>query len=108
CCGILVGEWGRVLRAVRARNVADSPTRFLLDPRDHIAVHREARDQRLEIVGFYHSHPHSPPFPSPTDVAEWSYPDAVSVIVSLEGVQPETRAFRLREGSIEEEVLTVE
>ena len=76
-----------------------SPTRFLIDPKDHIAARRAARGRGLEVLGFYHSHPHSPAWPSPTDVAEAAYPEAVHLIVSLEGGGADARLFRIERGS---------
>ena len=35
------------------------------------------------MIGFYHSHPHSPAEPSAADVAEATYPGALYLIVSL-------------------------
>src|SRR5262245_41454334 len=75
CCGLLVGRGTEILSARPARNIAVQPTRFLIDPKDHIDGRREARGQGLDVVGFYHSHPHSPPDPSATDRAEADYPD---------------------------------
>ena len=43
CCGLLVGKPGSIERAVRARNLAGQPTRYLMDPADHIRVRRAAR-----------------------------------------------------------------
>ena len=83
CCGMLVGLDASIDEAVRARNIAASPTRFLIDPKDHFAARRAARRRGLEVLGFYHSHPHSPAWPSPTDVTEAAYPDSVYLIVSL-------------------------
>ena len=42
CCGLLLGTSDHITQAVRSPNIADSPTRFLLDPRTHI----EARTER--------------------------------------------------------------
>ena len=95
CCGLLIGAGATIEEAVRAHNLAGSPTRFLLDPKDHIDARREARRRGLDVLGFYHSHPRSPAFPSPIDIAEASYPDAVYLIVSLEGAVAETRLFQL-------------
>ena len=101
---------GRVLRdarsaadasiddAVRATNIAESPTRFLIDPKDHIDARRAARGRGLEVLGFYHSHPQSPAWPSATDVAEAAYPDAVHLIVSLAGGAADARLFRIERG----------
>ena len=95
CCGLLLGTDGEVLEAVRARNVAeDRLTRFLIDPKDHIDARRAARARGLEVVGFYHSHPHSAAEPSPTDVADCSYPDHLHAIVSLKA-EPATVALFL-------------
>ena len=98
CCGLLVGEGERVLESVRAANAAETPTtRFLIDPRDHIAAQRAARGRQLDIIGFYHSHPHSTAYPSPTDLAELAYPGVVYLIVGLQTDPPEIRLFRLGE-----------
>jgi proteasome lid subunit RPN8/RPN11 len=95
CCGVLVGAGELVVEAVPAKNLSPDPNRFLLDPRTHIAAEREARGRGLAVVGFYHSHPHSAPRPSPTDIAEASYAEAVHVIVSLAGAEPCLGVFRI-------------
>jgi proteasome lid subunit RPN8/RPN11 len=102
CCGILIGRNASIDEAVRARNIAPGPTRFLIDPKDHIDARRAARHRGLEVLGFYHSHPHSPAWPSPSDVAEAAYPDAVHLIVSLEGGAADARLFRIASGSATE------
>jgi proteasome lid subunit RPN8/RPN11 len=100
CCGLLLGRGDEIVEAVPARNVADDPaTRFLIDPADHFAALRTARARRLDVVGFYHSHPASPPEPSPRDVAEFSYPDHLYAIVSLQTEPAEIRLFRFVDGN---------
>jgi proteasome lid subunit RPN8/RPN11 len=97
CCGMLVGTEERIERAVRARNLLRSNTRFLMDPRDQIAVMRESRGSGQSVVGFYHSHPASPPVPSETDTAEAAYSGYFYLIVSLEAGTCAVEAFRLQE-----------
>ena len=105
CCGVLVGAGGRIDQAVAARNVAAgsdgaaSASRFVLNPADHFRVRREARERGLEVVGFYHSHPHSPAWPSERDVAEATYADAACAIVSLAGAVPDVRLFQIGQGT---------
>ena len=102
CCGLLLGRAGEIVEAVGARNIADHPdTRFLIDPADHFAGVRLARQRGLEVIGFYHSHPASPPEPSPRDVAEFTYRGHLYAIVSLQSAPAEIRLFRLDSGSLE-------
>jgi len=70
---------------VRTRNISDVPAyRFQIDPGDHIDGRRAARARGLDVVGFYHSHPSSPPEPSARDRAEFSYAGHFYLIVSLQ------------------------
>jgi proteasome lid subunit RPN8/RPN11 len=98
CCGMLIGRDRSIDQAVPAKNIADRPTRFLVDPKDHIDARRDARGRGLEVLGFYHSHPHSPAWPSPTDAAEAAYPEAVHLIVSTNGGAANARLFRIERG----------
>jgi proteasome lid subunit RPN8/RPN11 len=99
CCGLLLGTRESIVDAVRTRNVADAPSRFFIDPKDHIDLRREARGRGLDVVGFYHSHPRSPARPSETDRAEATYPDHLYVIVSLAAAEPDVRLFRFDDGN---------
>ena len=105
CCGILVGGADEIVEAVAAANVAEEPIRcYEVSPADHIAQVRRCRDaarageDALRIVGVYHSHPHSAPVPSPTDLDQ-AYKEYVYVIVGpTDGSAPlEIRAYRLSE-----------
>ena len=105
CCGILVGDAATILEAVPARNLADGPTRFLIDPKDHLDARRSARARGLEVVGFYHSHPNTAPTPSATDIAEASYQNHFYLIVSLAAEPPAVGLYWL-EGDRFTEVAT--
>ena len=96
CCGVLLGTASSIAEAARTRNISDRPrSRFLVDPKDHLDLLRGARARGLEVLGFYHSHPHSPAWPSETDVAEAAYPEAVHLIVSLAGGVAAANLFRI-------------
>ena len=106
---MLIGAEGRIDQAVAAHNLAGATaTRYLIDPQDHIAARREARQRGLAVVGFYHSHPSSRAWPSSTDIAEANYADAVYVIVSLERDPADVRGFRIEEGHVIEVSLETE
>jgi proteasome lid subunit RPN8/RPN11 len=100
CCGMLVGADGRVELAAPARNIAAQPrTRFLVDPKDHLDALRAARRRGMDVIGFYHSHPHSDAAPSGVDKAEASYPDHLFLIVGLGPEPPDVQLFRLTQGN---------
>jgi proteasome lid subunit RPN8/RPN11 len=99
CCGMLLGTPGEIAEAVRARNLAGDPNRFLIDPKDHIEARREGRRRGLDVMGFYHSHPHSPAVPSSTDRQEASYSGSLYAIVGLAAEPAEVRIYRFDDGS---------
>ena len=57
-----------------------------------------AEDDGLEVIGVFHSHTHSEPYPSPTDVAQAPDPAWHYVIVSLKREAPESRSYRIVDG----------
>lgn len=70
CCGLLLGQAGRILSAVPAANVAADPGRgFEIDPATLLRTHREARGVGQAVLGHYHSHPNGRAEPSPRDAA---------------------------------------
>jgi proteasome lid subunit RPN8/RPN11 len=97
CCGLLLGTPQRLDAGFAARNLLASPTRFELNPADHFAAIRRAREMRIDVVGVYHSHPASPAVPSSRDLAEASYPDFVYLIAGLPDA--EVKAYRLVGGN---------
>ncbi len=102
-CGLLIGHGGRIDRAVRARNLAALDTRYEIAPEDHFAAVRAARDQRLEVVGAYHSHPGSPAVPSATD-REAAFAGFLFVIASSTPT-PHLRIWELVDGNFTERPL---
>lgn len=102
CCGLLIGSALTIHESVPARNLAASPTSYLIDPEDHFAAIRAARVSGFSVVGAYHSHPGSPPTPSARDLAEASFPEFVYLIVSpAEGhARNQVCAYRLTEGRV--------
>jgi proteasome lid subunit RPN8/RPN11 len=81
---------------IRCANVHPTPTtRYVIDPREQLRAFRAIDAAGEDLLGIYHSHPVSQPFPSPTDRAEAHYPDAFYVLVSLRATTPELRAFRI-------------
>lgn len=107
-CGLLVGELdGTVLDAIGTRNAAASALVYEIDPSEHLAADRAARERGLEVIGAFHSHTHTDAWPSPTDAERAVDPTWHWVIVSLRHPDPMVRSFRIASGAIGEESVTV-
>ncbi len=99
---------GRVDVFYPCRNTAASSRVYTVDPKDHLRADRDAEDRGLEIIGVVHSHTHTEAYPSPTDVAQAPDPTWHYVIVSLKREAPVLRSYRIVDGQITEEPVTVE
>ncbi|HEY9558076.1 MAG TPA: M67 family metallopeptidase [Acidimicrobiales bacterium] len=108
-CGLLAGPPGtdRCTAFYPCRNAAESSRVYTIDPKDHLRADRHAEDLGLEINGVMHSHTHTDAYPSPTDVAQAPVPTWHYVIVSLRQEAPVLRSYRIADGEIAEETVTV-
>ena len=108
CCGLVALKDGRAVAVHELENLAASPLRFEVDGSKlaPLLFELEEADQQAAI---YHSHTHSEPYPSQTDVnfARW-WPGCEWLIIGLENdAEPAVRSFMIGDGGVIEE-LTVE
>jgi len=94
---------GLVTEVYPARNAAESSRVYTVDSQDQLRAMRDAEARGVEIVGCWHSHTHTDPYPSPTDIeqAQW-YPTWLYLLVSLRDEVPTMRAYRIRDGAVGE------
>ena len=107
-CGIIAGLDDRAERFFPAQPDEPSPYYYRIEARDQIRIMNAIDDAGLDLLGIYHSHTSSPAYPSRTDAEQAFWPDAVYVIVSLAGTDPDVRGYRIHDMSITEEALRVE
>lgn len=101
CCGALLGPVpadfdrpGRAVEAPRARrlsNVWEGPRRdhrYEADPRELARLERELAGSGIGVVGWYHTHPDAPAWPSPFDLTR-AWPCYSYLIVSVNGGRAE-------------------
>jgi proteasome lid subunit RPN8/RPN11 len=107
-CGLLAGPvvggeaTGLVTEVYPAVNADASSRTYTVDGRDYLRASRDAESRNDDIIGVWHSHTHTDPYPSPTDIRQAVDPMWVYVIVSLRDEIPMLRAYRLRDGAVAE------
>ncbi len=94
-CGFLLGTVtddgeNRVVTARRATNRRSErrTRRYQLTAEDYREADQAAREQGLDVVGIYHSHPDHPARPSETDLEDATFPGFTYVIVSVHDGDP--------------------
>jgi proteasome lid subunit RPN8/RPN11 len=119
-CGIIVGDrpaadGGQALRWVPLRNALASPARYSIDPDDLLRLTIETDDADEVFWAIVHSHVASPARPSPTDVRESHYPDALYLLVSLAPAEadaasgaPGIRGWRIVDGTTHEVAVEID
>ena len=103
CCGILFGRGengDHVVTALKpidnARESGEQYHRFLITAEEMMEAELEARREKFEIVGFYHSHPDLPARPSEYD-RDHALPFYSYLILRVaEGKPEEMTSSRLR------------
>jgi proteasome lid subunit RPN8/RPN11 len=112
-CGALLGR-GREVRRVAPLENRETETprvRYEIAPLDLVHLDREAREEGLEIVGYFHSHPDHPARPSETDrqrAADTLSDGVLHIVVGVEGGErttPTAWIFRDASQSFEAEPL---
>jgi proteasome lid subunit RPN8/RPN11 len=108
-CGLLLGtSEGVVVDVVPSANVAASAKVYEIDPRVLLQTFRRADDEGLEVIGVFHSHTHSPAYPSPTDIRQAPDPAWHYVLISLAVVPADVRSYSVIQGAVSEEDVHVE
>jgi proteasome lid subunit RPN8/RPN11 len=108
CCGVLAGTGHRFLELFRMTNVEHSPYRYSWDPQELYLIWKEMENSSWEHRAVYHSHTHSPAYPSETDVRLAAWPEAYYIIISLLNKEsPDLQAFRIMDGIITAEPIEV-
>src|ERR1700685_1250620 len=104
CCGALLGRDGDASREVEdllplANRRDDSPrNRFEVTPDDVRLAEKTAREKRLDLIGWYHSHPDAPARPRVALVQLHHRKRAEGRAAGHDVLAPAGRSRRLRSG----------
>jgi proteasome lid subunit RPN8/RPN11 len=103
CCGLLAGAGGVITRIFPAQNALASPTAYEVAPQELFQLFRRMREEELDHLGIYHSHPAGENVPSPRDIELAGYPNESYFIISpLPAAPHPVRAFSIQDGRVEE------
>ena len=90
CCGLMLGRFAGNRKQVietypisNAREEAAKRNRFLIRPEELMRGEKYAREQGLDVVGFYHSHPDDVAVPSQYDL-EHAWPTYSYIVMAVE------------------------
>lgn len=104
-CGLLGGLSDEVRLMVGIENELHSPVRYRMLAEDQLRGFGLLEAEGLNLVAIFHSHPSGPPVPSPRDISEAYYPDALTLIWSPGENAWGLRGFWIVEGHVREESL---
>jgi proteasome lid subunit RPN8/RPN11 len=133
CCGLLAGADGSAIQHYRITNTVANDAQavqvfdaaevkqlghlsqrtraevaYFMDPKEMLAAFKDMRARSLELVGIYHSHTHSPAYPSDTDIGLAYYPEATYIIISLEDQRkPDIQAYWIKDRQVTPRVIVV-
>src|SRR5437868_4297366 len=103
CCGLMLGRFADGQKHVvetygisNAREEEAKRNRFLIRPEELMRGEKYARENGLDVVGFYHSHPDDRAVPSQYDL-EHAWPTYSYIVMSVE----KGRAVDLRSWEME-------
>ena len=108
CCGMIAAVDGRAVAVHRVRNSAASPLRYEMDGMEQYRVQTAIEDAGQELGAIYHSHTRSAPYPSQAEIDLAFYPEALYVIVGVNGDEADVRAWTIVDGQVGEAELIVE
>lgn len=70
-CALLIGNKQNDKLIVRdiffTKNIEESPINFTISNQELISGYKKAEEKKMEVIGIFHSHPNSEPYPSETD-----------------------------------------
>ena len=103
CCGLMLGRFEPGHKVVvetypisNAREEEAKRNRFLIRPEELMRGERYAREQGLDVVGFYHSHPDDRAVPSQYDL-EHAWPTYSYIVVAVEkGQAADLRSWQMK------------
>jgi proteasome lid subunit RPN8/RPN11 len=81
-------------------NVLHCTNFFKMDPQEQIDAFMFFEESGFDLLAIYHSHPNGLSVPSPTDIKEAFYPDAIYLIWSKQGSNWDCQGYTIQYDNI--------
>lgn len=113
-CGIIAGIIDQDARKYFStkiyfmENIKNSPEHYLMEPEEQFEVFKDMRENDLDLISVFHSHPYSPARPSQEDIEMANYKDAVYLIISLQQEREDFRAYFIQDEQPQEIEVEIE
>jgi proteasome lid subunit RPN8/RPN11 len=102
-CGLVAADSkGEPVAIIPVTNALHSPVRYQMETREQFDAMKRLRREGWSLWAIFHSHPHSEPAPSPTDIRLAFYPDCHYLIAGLGTDPPVIRCFTIVDGKVSE------
>ena len=98
-CAILFGKDNLVSEVFLTKNTEESPINFTISNEQLIEGYNVAEEEKLKVIGIFHSHPNSEAYPSNTDRKFMHSNPVVWIIYS--GINKNFKAYILESDIIE-------
>ncbi|MDO7252730.1 M67 family metallopeptidase [Helicobacter cappadocius] len=114
CCGYFFGfrdtsnNQNIVKQIFKMNNIHENPKDFFMfSPQEQLDALIKCKKENLEIIGIFHSHPHSKAYPSNEDMKYiYDHRHSYTIISLLEKI-PQVKSFRIKETEICEETIKI-
>ena len=98
-CAILFGKDNLVSEVFLTKNIENSSVNFTISNEQLIEGYKIAEEEKIEVIGIFHSHPNSDTYPSNTDKKFMHSNPVVWIIYS--GINKDFKAYFLESDIIE-------
>jgi len=75
----------------------------MMEPREQFWAFGNMRQNSLDLLAIYHSHTHTPAYPSATDIRLAYYPESYYLIITLMTPEAGLRVYSIHDGTVVEE-----
>lgn len=107
-CGLVAGEGHVSKDVIPVENIFHSPYRYRMDPQEQLSAFQMIEAHNWDLLAIYHSHPTGPDNPSETDISEAYYPEAVYIIITIEGSHLVPHGYSIIDGQVREIPVLIE